>query len=128
MYKIYIYKFSLFKEKRTRLNKIQGGKKTWLSYRYKSASCCAVTRETRLHVFHDTSTNNCFFSLVTIYGLIPNSIMRTYHQIWLRRRSRIFFFSLSLSRKKTLSFWLWQMRDQRIVLPPVYQLNFIFKR
>lgn len=113
MYKIYIYKFSLFKEKRTRLNKIQGGKKTWLSYRYKSASCCAVTRETRLHVFHDTSTNNCFFSLVTIYGLIPNSIMRTYHQIWLRRRSRIFF-SLFLFRGRKLSrfgFGRWEISE-----------------
>lgn len=128
MYKIYIYKFSLFKEKRTRLNKIQGEKKHDYRTAINPRPCCGERVKRGSNVFHDTSTNNCFFSLVTIYGLIPNSIMRTYHQIWLRRRSRIFFFSLSLSRKKTLSFWLWQMRDQRIVLPPVYQLNFIFKR
>lgn len=75
MYKIYIYKFSLFKEKRTRLNKIQGEKKHDYRTAINPRPCCGERVKRGSNVFHDTSTNNCFFSLVTIYGLIPNILL-----------------------------------------------------
>lgn len=114
MYKIYIYKFSLFKEKRTRLNKIQGEKKHDYRTAINPRPCCGERVKRGSNVFHDTSTNNCFFSLITIYGLIPNILLCVHTTKSGYAADHAFFFSLFLFRGRKLSrfgFGRWEISE-----------------